>query len=143
MYVIKYKRETLLKKRSANKIHSPNKWALCAGHVDAGEKLINAMIREAKEEIDLNLVEKEVFPLLYLDLEQGSTPNILHCYYTISNLNEEDFTVQEEELSEVKWVSIKDIIEMIKNNDDSIVFKISFLKYFEEIAKISDTIKEI
>ena len=38
------------------------------------------------------------------------------------NLNEEEFIIQEEELSEVKWFDIDEVIEMLKNNDERIAW---------------------
>ena len=40
------KKQILLQKRSANKRFSPNKWGLCAGHVDSGEDIDASALRE-------------------------------------------------------------------------------------------------
>ena len=39
VFIINDRKQVLLQKRSPNKKFYPNKWALCAGHVDAGESL--------------------------------------------------------------------------------------------------------
>ena len=52
------------------------------------------------------------------------------------NLNESDFTIQEEELSEVKWFAIDDLIQMILNHDTSTVFnekRLPLLKLLKEL----------
>lgn len=54
-FIINDKKQVLFQKRSANKRFNPNKWALCAGHVDAHESLENAILREIKEEVGLDI----------------------------------------------------------------------------------------
>ena len=61
-FIINDKKQVLLQKRSADKRFDPNKWGLCAGHVDACEKLDDAMIREIKEEIGLDVSKKDLHP---------------------------------------------------------------------------------
>ena len=53
--IVNKNREVLLQKRAATKRFNPNKWGLCAGHVDAYESLENAAIREIKEEIGIDV----------------------------------------------------------------------------------------
>ena len=55
IFIINDKKEILLEKRSANKRFNPNKWGLCAGHVDAYETLEEAALREIKEEVGLDV----------------------------------------------------------------------------------------
>ena len=45
IFIINDDGKVLLQKRSANKRFSPNKWGLCAGHVDAYETLEEAALR--------------------------------------------------------------------------------------------------
>lgn len=61
-FVINDKGQVLLQKRSANKRFNPNKWALCAGYVDAYESLENAILREIKEEIGIGINPNELVP---------------------------------------------------------------------------------
>lgn len=64
-------------------------------------------------------------------------------YYTIFNKNEDEFIIQKSELSEVKWVNIDEVIDMITNIDDSIVIKKERLYLFYKIKKIYLKIDEI
>ncbi|MDE5539880.1 MAG: NUDIX hydrolase, partial [Bacilli bacterium] len=59
-FIINDKSQVLLQKRSPNKRFHPNKWALCAGHVDAYESLEEAAIREIKEEVGLDVDLKDL-----------------------------------------------------------------------------------
>ncbi len=136
-FVINDKGQVLLQKRSANKRFNPNKWALCAGHVDAYESLENAILREIKEEIGIDINPNELVPFGEREFTiRNSNSHITYFYYVKSNLNEEDFIIQKEELSEVKWFDIDQVIEMIKSKDESIVFRKERLKLFEQLKNV-------
>ena len=62
---------------------------------------------------------------------RDSNLHITYFYYAKSNLNEKDFILQKEELSEVKWFDIDNVIDMIKSKDDSTVFREKRLSLFE------------
>ena len=120
IFIINDKREVLLQKRSANKRFSPNKWGLCAGHVDAYESLETAALREIKEEVGLDLSLKELIPYGERKINiSDSNSHITYFYYVICNKKAEEFVIQEEELSEVKWFNIDEIIIMIKDGKTS------------------------
>lgn len=114
-FIINDKEQVLLQKRSANKRFNPNKWALCAGHVDAHESLENAILREIKEEVGLDISIDDLHQLGEREFTiRDSNSHITYFYYIRSNLNEKDFIIQKEELSEVKWFDIDEVIDMIK-----------------------------
>lgn len=117
--IINGKGQVLLQKRSANKKFDPNKWALCAGHVDAGESLDDAMKREIKEEIGINIVNGELksYGAKEVKIKQKNS-HITYFYYLVKDLPVEAFKVQQEELSEVKWFDIDEVIKMLINNDE-------------------------
>lgn len=137
VFIINDKKQVLLQKRSANKRFNPNKWALCAGHVDAGESLESAALRELKEEIGIDIDINNLKPFAEREFTiRDSNSHITYFYYTKSNLNERDFIIQKEELSEVKWFNIDEVIDMIKSKDDSTVFREERLSLFEELKNV-------
>ena len=120
IFIINDESKVLLQKRSANKRFSPNKWGLCAGHVDAYESLETAALREIKEEVGLDLSLKELIPYGEREINiSDSNSHIAYFYYVICNKKAEEFVIQEEELSEVKWFNIGEIIIMIKDGKTS------------------------
>lgn len=136
-FIINDKEQVLLQKRSANKRFNPNKWALCAGHVDAHESLENAILREIKEEVGLDISIDDLHQLGEREFTiRDSNSHITYFYYIRSNLNEKDFIIQKEALSEVKWFDIDEVIDMIKKNDSSIVLDEKRLKLFEQLRNI-------
>ena len=136
-FIINDKKQVLLQKRSANKRFNPNKWALCAGHVDAYESLGDAILREIKEEVGLDISKDDLHQFGEREFTiRDSNSHITYFYYIRSNLNEKEFIIQKEELSEVKWFDIDEVIDMIKKNDSSIVFDEKRLKLFEQLRNI-------
>lgn len=136
IFIINSNQEVLLQKRSANKRFDPNKWALCAGHVDYHERLIDAAKREVKEEIGIDLLDSDLHSFGEKDFILGdSNSHVNYYYYAIVNQNEEDFVIQKEELSEVKWFAISKVIEMLENHDPSIVFTKKRKHLFEYLKR--------
>ena len=57
-------------------------------------------------------------------------------YYFFCNKKENEFTIQESELSAVKWYDILDVIKKVSNKDDSIIIKESRLYLLERLYNI-------
>lgn len=137
VFIINEHKQVLLQKRSANKRFNPNKWALCAGHVDTGESLENAALRELNEEVGINISINELKPFAEREFTiRDSNSHITYFYYVKSNLNENDFVIQKEELSEVKWFDLDKVIDMIKSKDETIVFKEERIHLFEQLKNL-------
>ena len=75
VWIINDKNELLLQKRSTSKKTHPNCWDISgAGHIKAGESVVDGAIRELKEEIEEYIFEdnevSEVKYIFYKDLEK-------------------------------------------------------------------------
>lgn len=137
VFIINNQNQILLQRRSANKRFNPNKWALCAGHVDAYESLEDAAIREIKEEIGIDVTKNDLhkYGEKVLSLKESNS-HITYFYYIKTNKKENELKIQVEELSEVRWFDIDKVIDMIINNDNSIVFtekRLNLLKGLKEL----------
>lgn len=139
VFVINNHNQVLLQKRSSNKRFNPNKWALCAGHVKAYECLEDAIIREIKEEIGINVSKNDLHEYGEKQLNlKNSNSHITYFYYVKINKNENEFIIQTEELSEVKWFDIDEVIAMIINNDSSTIFTENHEKYLNLFKNLKD-----
>ena len=135
VFFVNDNKELLLQKRSPNKRFDPNKWGLCAGHVDSGETPEKTALREIKEELGIKLSPGDLRILEERDvLKLESNSRLTRMYYVIYNKN--DFKIQTEELSEVKWFNIDEVIDRIKNNDESITLKSNRLYLLERLKTI-------
>ena len=133
--------EVLLQKRSPNKKDKPNLWEICFGHISSGETPETSILREVKEEIDLDLSEKD---LIFLGIEHTDEyyedTNRFHkafSYIFLIKTNKEidKFKLQDEEVCDVKYVPLKELIEKLKKKDETLAF-IDFkfiLKILEKI----------
>ena len=132
--IINEKGELLLEKRSKTKKQSPEKWAICAGHIEAGDIPEKAILREIKEEIGIDL---KIEDLTFLDVfkrdkkfDNGQHNNTFIYIYVYRTTNKvEDYIVQEEELSEVKYFA-KDKIEnaLEEKNEDYAFYDEPYIK---------------
>lgn len=118
----------LLQKRAESKKQNPNKWALTAGHVDAGEEPIDTMIREIQEELGIN-IEKEKISKILVEKQKSfsAESNTINArftehYFTIVSYKISDYKIQLSELSEVKYFSLEEIEKIIENKDENYVF---------------------
>ena len=123
-WIVNKNNEILIQKRSANKEGNPNKWSLTAGHVDSGEDVKEAMIREIKEEVGID-VKLEDLELLFISKHNSLTgSNNVFGYLYLVRIDKkiEDFTIQEEEVSELKYISIEELEKIVKSKDENYTF---------------------
>ena len=110
--------ELLLQRRSPQKKRNPNKWTRTGGHVESGETPINGIVRETKEEIGVTLPLEKIE---FMDIDKCAPDNCNHhftySYFIIVNYKIEDYTIQREEVSDLKYITIEEL-EKIKNNKD-------------------------
>ena len=136
--------DVLLQKRSANKKLWPNLWDVTAGgHVLAGEFGLQAIIREIKEELNINVNENEAKYLVGSTSinEKGNIVNkhFNEAYIITKNIDISQIKLQKEEVSDIKWFTKKEILDRINNNYEGITEKTgpwNFLKkYYEMLEK--------
>lgn len=136
IWVINEEGRILLQKRAATKKLGANKWAICAGHVDTGEDVKTAAERELFEEIGLKCDDLEfLFISKVIDTREGSFKNnmFMYMYFLKTNTKLEDYIIQYEELSELKYIDIKELEQIVENKDSNVTF--SEREYIEQIVE--------
>ncbi len=137
--IINEENEILLEKRSPTKKQSPNKWALCAGHIEAGDVPENAIIREIKEEIgiDVAIEELECIEILRRNKKFIENNQYNNCFIYLwkynTNIKAEEYIIQEEEVSEVKYFDIQEVANAVEHQNEQFAF--SDEEYIKEILK--------
>ena len=126
-FVIDKNKNVLLQKRSASKKAWPNMWDVTVGgHVDAGEFGRQALIREAKEELGLDITDDDIKYLVgstSIDTAKGINKHFNECYMILKEVDVSDIKLQKEEVSEVRYFSKAEILERIDNNLDGLTTK--------------------
>ena len=95
-WIMNYKGEILLQKRTANKRRNPNKWAKTGGQVDSGESVEEAIKREVKEELGIDIPENQ---LKVVEIYKGdeNSKRFAYNFIFVVDYNIEDYKLQKEE----------------------------------------------
>lgn len=137
-------KKVLLQKRSATKKLWPNLWDITAGgHVLSGELGYQAVIRETKEEIGIN-IKKEELEFIGTTTSETIKGDIINRHFNEyfivhKDIDINDITLQEEEVQDIKWLEKEEVIRRIKNNYEDLTEKYGcwnyLMKYYEIIEK--------
>lgn len=107
--------EILVQKRAKTKKINPGLYGLLGGHVMAGEKPIDACVRETFEEFGIKTKTSD-FKFLGQHIEKHSW-EIVQDYLLQKNLKIEKLKLQKEEVESVKWVDLKEFKRIINSKE--------------------------
>ena len=119
----------LLQRRQGTKLW-PGFLALPAGHVDEGENVYDAAIREAREELSITITKQDIVDTFVVNRRNKSLLPYFDVYFEISSYEGKIKINEPEKCSELKWVDINDLpsdmidfeIEAIRNRQRNIMF---------------------
>ena len=100
----------LIQKRSIDK---GGKWAFTAGHPSQGEDSITGLIREVKEELNLD-IQNENISLLKTVIDDT---HIIDLYHIKMNIDENIIKLQNEEVDDYKIVTSDEIESIISQGE--------------------------
>ena len=115
----------LIQQRAAEKFIWPNLWDVSVGGgVDAGETSRQGAEREFREELGVSLDLSGLRPSVTVNFDGGFDD----FYILTSDLSLEDLTLQREEVRDVRWASLAEILDMAENGS-FIPYPESFLRF--------------
>lgn len=120
VWILNDKNEILLQYRCAEKKLYPDTWDCSfAGHIGAGESSIEAVLREGKEElgIDVNL---ECLSYVFtnregIEFEQIISNEFVDVFVLRQNVGVDDLVFQKEEVSDAKFVSLEEFFDLVEH----------------------------
>lgn len=104
------KGEFLMQKRVESK---GGDWGVTGGHPKADETPIEGIITEVKEELGLDFSNEKF-------IEYNSGCDGIDCYkmyFVTKDIDLNDITIQEEELTEVRWFSMDELYKMVETKE--------------------------
>lgn len=126
-WIMNEKGEILLQKIAKQKKNNAGKWTRIGGHIKAGETPLDGVIREVREEIGIKL-KKENIRLLYIRAfekpykETGLHRYWSYNYFALVNYKIEEYVLQKEEVSEVKYMKIEEMEKLVETNNQDYAF---------------------
>ncbi|MCI8352355.1 MAG: NUDIX domain-containing protein [Clostridia bacterium] len=109
IWIINSENKILIQKRSKNKKLEPNVWAMTGGSVIMGENSLEAIVRETKEELGINVDSNKL--KLITKFKTGNVwidTYLLKDDYEISKMK-----FQKEEVTDAKWATYNEIDELV------------------------------
>lgn len=112
VYIILMKEDSILLLRRFNTGYEDGKYGLVAGHVDGGETMTNAMIREAKEEADINLDPSDLSLVLTMHRWCGDHERI-DLFFGANKWSGDIKNIESDKCDDLSWFPVKKLPENI------------------------------
>lgn len=108
-----------------------NNYAFTGGHVTYNETSKDAIIREVKEELGIDISKERI--KYVTDIELGIP--FMDIYYLKDDIKLKDLTLQEEEVESINYLTKEEIEALIRNNKFRKSHEKAFNKYQKEKVK--------
>lgn len=139
-FVLNQDNKVLIEKR-ANKGLTPGKLDLCSGHIDSDEVPTQAMIRELKEELGIELEEsmdvikltEQPSPLVFES--SGKKKNFLIDFYCLKRKKSNVIT-QKEEVADVVWIDMEKCFELIRTGNTKFPANYDYEAIFQKVRDL-------
>ncbi len=136
--------QVLVQKRSEGKDSHPGCYDISsAGHIPAGEDFISSALRELKEELGVEAEERELIYCgqRHFAYEQEfygklfSDNQVSNVYILWRDMEPEEFTLQKEEVSEVRWFDFVECMKAVEKN------RIPHCMHLDELEMVLETVR--
>ena len=106
IYIENSNNEFLIQKTSKEK---GGQYSSTGGHVDHGEEPIDAIKREVKEELGIDIDNDSIIDLGYMCVDFP----IRFCFYLKKDIDIKDIKLQEDEVESISYMTVDEIKELI------------------------------
>ena len=126
--------KVLLQKRKGSKLW-PGYYALPAGHIDEGENQYDALVREAKEELDVEIDPKDIeksYVVLrrnFFEIDGKKLEPYIDYYFEISKYQSTPRIAELDKCDELIWADINNLPEPFVNYEGEFLFDRSITAY--------------
>ena len=132
--VVREDNKILILRRHPKSRNNPHKWELPGGKVDPGEFFDNALIREFKEETNLDVKIESLFEVVQDEFISRRTNQPISTVQLMMNLEIMDGEVQiSSEHDDYKWASIEELKELYDEGMLTATLKLTLEKRSFEI----------
>ena len=116
VFIFNSKNQLFLTRRAPNK-KGGLLWEGTGGSLLVGENSEEAILREIKEEIGLEVERKELFLLKTVRRDEEKSPRFKDIWILKRDFEIDELFLQKEEVVDAKWVNLDEFIQMIKNKE--------------------------
>ena len=102
-----------------------------------GETPIKALKREVLEEIGTKLRDDQIEFIKEFKNNTESNKSFNYNYFVRVNYRIEEYIIQKEELSFVRWYKIEEVIRLIEVGSKEIVFKKDEIRLFKKLLEVT------
>ena len=116
------KTEILLQKRYNTGYMDGKYDAACSGHLEKGESVSMALVREAKEEIGIDINEKD---LRFVELIHSYKEDYINVFFTTKKYSGTPKIMEPEKCDDLRWFDIENLPENIFQRIKNVLININ------------------
>ena len=118
VWIVNINGKLLISKRTVNK-NFPLMWECTGGSAVAGDDSLTTAIKEAQEELGINLVPENgsIFTRIKRDFEGMGGDDFVDVWIFRQEVNIDEITFNPDETCDAKWASPYEICKMINNGE--------------------------
>ena len=90
----------------------------CSGHLEKGESLLNAMIREAKEELGIEIQEKD---LQLVFVNHSYKEDYIQIYFTTQKYKGSPQIIEKDKCDDLRWFNINNLPNNIMDRIERVI----------------------
>lgn len=146
-FVVNENGEVLIEKR-VNKGLTPGKLDLCSGHIDGEETKTQAMIRELREELGIeieeaiNVIKLDDNPLPLEFVSSNKKKKFFITFYCLKRKTSQ-VRIQEEEIEKVVWLPLEEVLALIRSGRTKFPADFNYEEIFQKLRDAINNKREV